>query len=150
VAGVGERLRLVKDDRLLYTVFSRPMAAQVYYALGDYAGALRLAEGFEADEFEVRQFDMRWALLPRIRLLRGLAYERLGRRDSAAKEYEAVLMQWDRADPLVHPVLGQAERGLLRLGRTTERLEAMGYQLTATRHQREDGCAPGPAPGERK
>ncbi len=150
VANVGERLRLVKDDRLLYTVFSRPIAAQVHYALGDYAGALRVAEGFEPGEFAVRQFDMRWGMLPRMRLLRGLAYERLGRRDAAATEYEAVLVQWDRADPLLHPVLGQAERGLLRLGRTTERLEALGYQLTATKHLREDGCSPGPAPGERK
>ena len=60
-----------------------------------------------------------------------------------------MLLQWGRADPLLHPVLGQAERGLMRLGRTTERLEALGYQLTATKHHREDGCTPGPAPGER-
>ncbi len=150
VARVGERLRLVRDDRLLYTVFSRPLAAQVHYALGDYAGALRVAEGFQPEEFEVRQFDMRWGMLPRMRLLRGLAYERLGQQDAAATEYEAVLVQWARADPLLHPVLGQAERGLLRLGRTSERLEALGYQLTATKHGRDDGCTPGPAPGERK
>jgi serine/threonine-protein kinase len=146
----GERTRLIRDDRLLYTVFTRPLAAQVLYALGDYAGALRVAEGFEPAEFDVRQFDMRWAMLPRLRLLRGLAHERLGQPDSAAGEYERVLMQWDRADPLLHPVLAQAERGLLRLGRTTERLEALGYQLTATKHRKDDGCTPGPAPGERR
>jgi tetratricopeptide (TPR) repeat protein len=150
VARVGERLRLVKDDRFVYTVFSRPIAAQVHYALGDYAGALRVAEGFEPGEFEVRQFDMRWAMLPRMRLLRGLAHERLGRRTAAAAEYEAVLVQWDRSDPLLHPVLGQAERGLMRLGRTTDRLEALGYQLTTTRAHQETGCPPPPAPGERK
>jgi serine/threonine-protein kinase len=150
VTGVGERMRLVKDDRLQYTVFSRPIAAQVFYALGDYAGALRVAEGFEPAEFDVRQFDMRWGMLPRMRLLRGLAHERLGQRDAAASEYENVLIQWSKADPLLHPVLAQAERGLSRLGRTTERLEAMGYQLTATKHWGEDGCTPGPAPGERK
>ncbi|MGH7630113.1 MAG: hypothetical protein ACREOF_12180, partial [Gemmatimonadales bacterium] len=150
VARVGEPLRLVRDARLWYTVFSRPLAAQVHYALGDYAGALRVSAGFEPDEFEVRQFDMRWGMLPRLRLLRGLAHERLGRRDAAAAEYEAVLIQWDRADPLLHPVLVRAERGLHRLGRTTERLAALGYQLSATKHHREDGCLPGPVSGERK
>ena len=134
---------------MLFTVFSRPLAAQVHYALGDYASALRVAEAFEPGEFDVRQFDMRWGILPRVRLLRGLANERMGRHAAAAKEYEAVLVQWIRADPVLHAVLGQAERGLLRLGRTTERLEAMGYQLTASKHSR-DGCAPGPAGGERK
>ena len=147
---VGERMRLVKDERLLFTVFSRPLAAQVLYALGDYAGVLKVAEGFEPAEFDVRQFDMRWAMLPRMRLLRALAHERLGQQDAAAREYEGVLMQWHRADPVLHPVLAQAERGLLRLGRSTERLEAMGYQLTAAKHVAGDGCSPGPAPGERK
>ncbi|HET8623960.1 MAG TPA: protein kinase [Gemmatimonadales bacterium] len=149
VAQIGERMRLVKDDRLLYTVFTRPIAAQVLYALGDYAGALRVAEGFEPAEFDVRQFDMRWGMLPRMRLLRGLAHERLGHNDAAAAEYEGVLMQWDRADPLLHPVLAQAERGLRRLGRGTGRLEALGYQLTDTKHL-ESGCPASPVGSERK
>jgi tetratricopeptide (TPR) repeat protein/tRNA A-37 threonylcarbamoyl transferase component Bud32 len=146
---VGDRLRLVKDDRQLYTVFTRPMAAQVHYALGDYAGTLRVAEGFEPGEFEVRQFDMRWGMLPRLRLLRGLAYERLGDAGAAAAEYEGTLRQWNRADPLLYPVLSQAERGLVRLGKRFDGLESP-HQLTASQYHAEDGCPPPPSPGERK
>ncbi len=150
VGQVGERLRIVRDPDMLYTVFSRPLAAQVHYALGDYAAALRASEGFEPGEFNVREFDMRWGMLPRTRLLRGLSHERLGRPGAAAAEYEAVLVQWDRADPLLHPVLAQAERGLMRLGRTTERLAALGYQLTAGKYHKGDGCTMGPPVGERR
>jgi hypothetical protein len=146
---VGDRLRLVKDDRLLYMVFTRPMAAQVHYALGDYAGTLRVAEGFEPGEFEVRQFDMRWGMLPRLRLLRGLAYERLGDAGAAAAEYEGTLRQWNRADPLLYPVLSQAERGLVRLGKRFDGFESP-HQLTASQYHAEDGCPPPPSPGERK
>ena len=77
---------------------------------------------------------MRWGVLPRTRLLRGFAYERLGHTDSAAAEYEAVLRQWRRADPLLDQQLGQAERGLRRLGRGSERLAALGYEIAGRRH----------------
>jgi tetratricopeptide (TPR) repeat protein len=133
VARMGERQRRKGDPRLGYTVFSRPVAAQVYYALGDYAGALRSTEGFDPADFAVRQFDMRWAMIPRARLLRGFAYERLGRVDLAVAEYEAVLAQWKAADPLLHPLLRQAERGLVRLGRSAQ-LEALRPRLSATHH----------------
>jgi hypothetical protein len=76
---------------------------------------------------------MRWGVLPRARLLRGFAHERLGRVDSAAAEYAAVLVQWSRADPLLAPQLSQAERGLRQLGRTTERLAALGYKVAGRR-----------------
>jgi eukaryotic-like serine/threonine-protein kinase len=134
VARTGERSRSPGDPRLRYTVYSIPLAAQVYYALGDYPSALRVTEGFDPAEFDVRSFDMRWGILPRTRLLRGFAYERLGRTDSAAAEYEAVLRQWSRADPLVDQQLGQAERGLRRLGRGSERLAALGYEMAGRRH----------------
>jgi serine/threonine-protein kinase len=127
VARTGEREPQPADERLRYTVYSRPVAAQVYYALGDYAGTLRMINGFDPTEFEVRSFDMRWAVLPRARLLRAFAYERLGRPDAAAAEYEAVLAQWKEADPLLRPLLGQAERGLLRLGRRSGQLAALGH-----------------------
>ena len=70
---------------------------------------------------------MRWAVLPRARLLRAFAYERLGRPGAAAAEYDAVLAQWKEADPLLRPLLGQAERGLLRLGRSSGQLAALGH-----------------------
>jgi tetratricopeptide (TPR) repeat protein len=133
VARAGERSR-PSDPRLRYTVYSIPLAAQVYYALGDYAATLRVTEGFNPAEFEVRSFDMRWGVLPRTRLLRGFAYERLGRSDSAAAEYEAVLLQWGHGDSSLDPQLGQAERGLRRLGRGSERLAALGDELAGRRH----------------
>jgi serine/threonine-protein kinase len=133
VGRAGERSR-PPDPRLRYTVYSIPLAAQVYYALGDYAATLRVTDGFNPGEFEARSFDMRWGILPRTRLLRGFAYERLGRSDSAAAEYEAVLLQWGHGDSSLDPQLGQAERGLRRLGRSSERLAALGYELAGRRH----------------
>ncbi|HEU5169773.1 MAG TPA: hypothetical protein VFU46_04510, partial [Gemmatimonadales bacterium] len=149
IAGVAARPQRVAAGEGYYTVFYRPLAAQVLYALGDYAGALRALEGVDPTELEPRQFDMRWGILPRVHLLRALAHERRGDRDAAAREYHAVLTQWKRADPALHPVLAQAGRGLLRLGETTEQLTALGYQLTASM-EGEGGCSVGPSPGERR
>ena len=130
----GERPRPAGSIRFPFAGFAPVVAAQVQYALGDYAATLRALEEFDSREFSVRQFDMRWGMLPRARLLRGLAYERLGRADPASGEYQAVLAQWGGADPQLHPLLGQAERGLLRLGNTREHLAALGYRLPASDH----------------
>jgi hypothetical protein len=55
-------------------------------------------------------------MLGRVRLLRGAAYERLGRRAEAREEYQEVLTQWRSADAELQPFVDQARRGLARMG----------------------------------
>jgi serine/threonine-protein kinase len=100
----------------MYTVYSRPFAAQAYYLLGDYESALRMLEDFQPSALQTASFDSRWGMLGRVRLLRGAAYERLGRRAEAREEYRLALAQWKRADPALQPFIQQAERGLARMG----------------------------------
>jgi tetratricopeptide (TPR) repeat protein len=100
----------------MYTVYSRPYAAQAYYLLGDYETTLRVLQDFEPSALQTSGFDSRWGILGRVRLLRGAAYERLGRRAEARQEYRQVLAQWKGADPALQPFVLQAERGLARVG----------------------------------
>jgi tetratricopeptide (TPR) repeat protein len=104
------------SEKTMYTVFSRPLAAQTYYLLGDYETALRILEGFQPSALQTASFDARWGMLGRVRLLRGAAYERLGRRAEAREQYQQVLAQWKGADPALQPFIQQAQRGLARLG----------------------------------
>ena len=55
-------------------------------------------------------------MVGRVRLLRGAAYERLGRRAEARDEYRQVMSQWKWADAELQPFLDQARRGLARVG----------------------------------
>src|SRR4051812_36013361 len=100
----------------MYTVFNRPFAAQAYYLLGDYETTIRVLEGFQPAALQTGGFDARWGMLGRVRLLRGAAYERLGRRAEAREEYRQVLAQWKEADPALQPFVQQAQRGLARVG----------------------------------
>ncbi|HEY3013402.1 MAG TPA: protein kinase, partial [Gemmatimonadales bacterium] len=100
----------------MYTVYSRPFAAQAYYLLGDYETTLRVLDGFQPSALQTGGFDARWGMVGRVRLLRGAAYERLGRRAEAREEYRQVLAQWKEADPVLQPFIEQAERGLARVG----------------------------------
>ena len=102
--------------KYMYAVYSRPYAAQAYYLLGDYQTALRVLEGFEPSNLYTAGFDSRWGMLGRVRLLRGAAYERLGRRAEAREEYQRVMQQWKSADPELQPFIDQARRGLARVG----------------------------------
>jgi tetratricopeptide (TPR) repeat protein len=102
--------------KLMYAVYSRPYAAQAYYLLGDYQTTLRVLEGFEPSNLYTSGFDSRWGMLGRVRLLRGAAYERLGRRAEAREEYQRVMNQWKSADPELQPFIDQARRGLARVG----------------------------------
>jgi serine/threonine-protein kinase len=114
-----------------YRVFVRPLRAQVFYQLGDYAAAVRSLEAFDPGDFSLSSFDMRWGLLPRARLIRARAYEHMRRPDDARGEYRQVLAQWKGADPALRTYLDQAGRGLLRLGEPSDRLSALGYQLSS-------------------
>jgi tetratricopeptide (TPR) repeat protein len=102
--------------KYMYKVYSRPYAAQAYYLLGDYETALRMLKGFEPANLYTGGFDARWGMLGRVRLLRGAAYERLGRLAEARAEYRLVMSQWKSADPELQPFLDQARRGLARVG----------------------------------
>jgi eukaryotic-like serine/threonine-protein kinase len=102
-------------SKLMYMVYSRPYAAQAYYLLGDYATTIRVLEDFQPSALQTGGFDARWGILGRVRLLRGAAFERLGRRAEAREEYRQALAQWKRADPALQPFIQQAERGLARM-----------------------------------
>jgi tetratricopeptide (TPR) repeat protein len=115
----GARRALAEPDSMakrMYQVYSRPYAAQAYYLLGDYETTLRVLEGFEPSNLHTGGFDARWGMLGRVRLLRGAAYERLGRLAEARTEYREVMVQWKSADPELQPFLDQARRGLARVG----------------------------------
>jgi hypothetical protein len=93
----------------------RPLAAEAYYELGDYSRVVEILRDFEPGEFGTRGFDPRWAVLPRVRLLRGAALEQLGQRTLAAAQYRAVVEQWSGADSELLSVVQQARAGLSRL-----------------------------------
>jgi serine/threonine-protein kinase len=100
----------------MYRVLTEPLAAQAYYLLGDYETTLRVLEGYQPSALQTGGFDSGWGMLGRVRLLRGAAYERLGRRAEAREQYRQVLAQWRKADPALQPFVHQAERALARLG----------------------------------
>jgi tetratricopeptide (TPR) repeat protein len=116
----GARRTLAEPDslgpKLMYMVYNKPYAAQAYFLLGDYETTIRVLEDFQPSALQTAGFDARWGMMGRVRLLRGAAYERLGRRAEAREEYRQALAQWKRADPALQPFIQQAERGLARMG----------------------------------
>ena len=102
--------------KYMYPIYNRPYAAQAYYLLGDYDATLRVLQDFEPANLYTGGFDSRWGMLGRVRLLRGAAYERLGRRAEARAEYREALTQWKSADAELQPFVDQARRGLARVG----------------------------------
>jgi len=93
----------------------RPVAAEARFLLGDYAETISLLESFQPDRLSTRTFDARWGLLARVRLLRGQAYERLGRTVEADREYREVVVQWEGADERLREVVEAAKAGLARI-----------------------------------
>jgi tetratricopeptide (TPR) repeat protein len=114
-----------------YTVFDRPLAAQAYYLLGEYPAALKALDEFGPKDFERTRFDMRWGLLPRVRLLRGATYERMGRSEEAEREYRLVVSQWRTADPALRPFVEQASVGLGRMQRVHASRPSRDQDLSA-------------------
>ncbi len=117
----GARRALAEPDTTdkkpwMYATYRRPLAAQAYYLLGDYRTTLRVLQDFEPATLRTGGFDSRWGMIGRVRLLRGAAYEQLGRRAEARVEYQQVLAQWGGADTTLQPFVRQAEQGLARLG----------------------------------
>jgi eukaryotic-like serine/threonine-protein kinase len=100
----------------MYHVLTEPLAAQAYYLLGDYETTIRVLEGYQPSALQTGGFDSGWGMLGRVRLLRGAAYERLGRRSEAREQYREVLAQWKKADAALQPFVQQAQQGLARVG----------------------------------
>jgi hypothetical protein len=100
----------------MFRVLTEPLAAQAYYLLGDYKTTIRILEAYQPSALQTGSFDSGWGMLGRVRLLRGAAYERLGRRAEAREQYRQVLAQWRQADPALQPFIQQAQRGLARVG----------------------------------
>ncbi|HEX2217755.1 MAG TPA: protein kinase [Gemmatimonadales bacterium] len=98
------------------SLYTRPLAAQAWFLLGDYDRTLSTLRDFEPASLKTGGFDSRWGMLGRVRLLRAAAYEQLGRRAEARQEYRDVLAQWKAADSALKPFIRQAEQGLARLG----------------------------------
>ncbi len=105
-----------KYGKRMYRILTEPLAAQAYYLLGEYETTLRMLEGYQPSALQTGAFDSGWGMLGRVRLLRGAAYERLGRRAEAREQYRQVLAQWRKADPALQPFILQAQRGLARVG----------------------------------
>ena len=99
-----------------YMVYQRPLAAEVYYRLGDYQTALSLLNSFEPDVYPRRGFDPRWGLIGRVRLMRAELHAKLGHNTEARAEFRQVLNQWKSADPALEGFVRQAQRGLASLG----------------------------------
>lgn len=93
----------------------RPLTAEVLFQLGEYQATVDLLRPFQPEQLMGRQFDPRWAVLGRVRLLRGLALERLGQRAEAAQEFSASLAQWREADNMLLPLIDEARAGLARV-----------------------------------
>jgi serine/threonine-protein kinase len=113
-AAARKALAIPESARTIYVGW-RPLYAQAQFLLGDYDGTIETLELYETAQFNSRGFDSRWAAIGRVRLLRGAAYEKLGRRAEAAEQYQLVLAQWKAADPELKEFLRQAEAGLARV-----------------------------------
>jgi serine/threonine-protein kinase len=97
--------------------YRAPLAATAHYWLGDYAATVELLEDFEPERLSTSRWDPRWGMLGRVRLLRGMAFEKLGRSADAEREYRRVLEQWKEADPALGNYREEAVRGLARVRR---------------------------------
>jgi serine/threonine-protein kinase len=95
--------------------YRAPLEATARYWLGDYRTTVELLEDFEPDRLATNRWDPRWGMLGRVRLLRGMAFEKLGRSADAEREYRRVLEQWKEADPALGPYREEAVRGLARV-----------------------------------
>lgn len=74
-----------------------------------------MLEGFDGPELNADQFDMRWGILGRVRLLRGAVLEKLGRNDDAREQYKLALAQWSGADPDLQIFVQEAQQKLAQL-----------------------------------
>jgi TolB-like protein len=77
--------------------------------------ALDLLEGYDLENLDPRAYSSSYGAIGMVRMLRGMAYEALDRRSDAAREYRAVMQQWEGADPEQVPFLNEVRRALGRV-----------------------------------
>jgi TolB-like protein len=77
--------------------------------------ALDLLEGYDLENLDPRTYSSAYGAIGMVRMLRGMAYEALDRRTEAAREYRAVMMQWEGADPAQVPFLNTVRQALGRV-----------------------------------
>jgi serine/threonine-protein kinase len=77
--------------------------------------ALDLLEGYDLENLDPRAYSSAYGAIGMVRMLRGMAYEALDRRTDAAREYRAVMTQWEGADPEQVPFLNEVRRALGRV-----------------------------------
>ena len=95
--------------------YKAPLEATARYWLGDYEGTVAALQHFEPDRLSTSRWDWRWGMLGRVRLLRAMAFEKLGRNNDAEREYSRVVEQWRNADPALQAYVTDAMQGLARV-----------------------------------
>jgi hypothetical protein len=93
-----------------------PLRAYGLLMLHEPQKALDLIQHYDLEMLDPRFYSSSFATMGMVRMMRGMAYEGLDRRADAAREYRAVLAQWEGADPKQVPFLNQVR---LALGRVT-------------------------------
>jgi eukaryotic-like serine/threonine-protein kinase len=93
-----------------------PLRAYGLLMLRENQRALDLLEHYDPEMLDPRFYTSSYGAVGMVRMLRGMALERLDRRAEAAREYRAVLAEWEGADPKVVPFLNEVR---LALGRVT-------------------------------
>ena len=93
-----------------------PLRAYGLLLLHENQRAYDLLQRYDPAMLDPRFYTSAYAATGMIRMLRGMALERLDRRAEAAREYRAVLAQWEGADPKLVPFLNEVR---LALGRVT-------------------------------
>ena len=114
-----ERQATAKEEKVYLSEHYRvPLAAWARYSLGEYQTTLDLLRDFEPSQFNHDRFDPRWGMIGRVRVLRGLAYQELGRDTEAEEQYRQALAQWTAPHASLRPLIDEVEEQLALLGRT--------------------------------
>ena len=93
-----------------------PLRAYGLLLLHEHQRAYDLLQHYEVEMLDPRYYTSAYGAVGMIRMLRGMALEGLDRRTEAAREYRAVLAEWEHADPKQVPYLNDVR---LALGRVT-------------------------------
>ena len=93
-----------------------PLRAYGLLMLHENQRALDLLQHYDPETLDPRFYTSAYGAVGMVRMLRGMAFEGLDRRTDAAREYRAVLAEWNGADPDQVPFLNEVR---LALGRVT-------------------------------
>jgi len=117
-ARANEMLATAKEEKAyLAEHYRTPLAAQARYLLGEHTVALALLESFEPSQFNTDRFDPRWGMIGRVRAMRGLAYQKLGREAEAVEQYRLALAQWTAPHPSLQPLIDEIQAQVALIGR---------------------------------